>query len=280
MNILYHYTTLPELVKVVTKRQLKFISLLKYIELYEIPNFFPESLNPNIRKYFEDVFVSLWTKDKHESMLRWKCLSNIDNGIIIGIDFDSFGCNGTFESKIEVQNIFCTNIKVKQPDPIVRISESVQIPNVADYLDSIGTLKDEDFFEQENCIELIRNHHEKLENLPLISSVQNYPISQIRLLAKLIIPPRPSNKNGGKDYDRRLLNEGDIASVVVNLPQSFEIADIVVSPNFSDSNNDLLMAFLDNYGVKVNVRESCFRKPYQDLLMCEILKEGVKPARF
>ena len=98
MAYIYHYTSLHNFVSMISNNQLRLVRLDKFISRYEI-NYFPKELSHEepLKKRFEDIFISSWTRNAELSIAYWKLYSNLSTGIRIRINAEEI-----FEDDLQI----------------------------------------------------------------------------------------------------------------------------------------------------------------------------------
>ncbi|MDE6670170.1 MAG: hypothetical protein K2K26_10885 [Muribaculaceae bacterium] len=206
-----------------------------------------------IKRMFKDIFVSSWISDKNESIGLWKMFSSLESGVRIGINTTNmFSKSESCEVQVTplAFRIFGNSFKQKKPCNTIEMvavegRESCKV-EILEILNSE---------EQESSIEEIHANLQKKKNLPYISSNSlSYP-NEVRLISKVLSKNKPTNKKELKEYEAGIGMDDNFEFILVSLPSSFfEDIEIVVSPDFSETNYITLNAFLSKVGLHTAIR--------------------------
>ena len=256
MSYIYHYTSLPVLISIINTRQLKLTRLDKFNELYEPNGFFPKEIpnDSDIIRLFRDIYVSSWTTDETESMSYWNLFSNLETGIRIGIDASIvFSQSDSCEVQITPLS-FCFSSNFRQKTPNSKL-ELVKIKGCKSCIEEITDVINTE--EQFSSFEELRANIQRKKLLPYISSNNlSYP-NEVRLIAQVSSKTPPHNKKALKEYDYGTNMDYTIEFVLATLPSNFfENLEIIVSPEFSETNLNLLNAFLLKHSFHPAIRSN------------------------
>lgn len=269
MDYIYHYTTLPSLVSIISKKQLRLTRLDKFLNLYE-EGFPTISEDPwGLSKKMKNIYISSWTNDSSESLSKWKLFSNLEDGVRIGINTQKiFGDLGTCEISTVVPLPYIYNstfFQEKKPANKMCISSEINIIEQQ----KVFQIVYEDFNELLNadCKSLSKQY--ELINSLLTSSINSIASQrEVRLQIKTEVPRCPNKKREIEEYERGLRKDDLIDYILVSLPDIFfEDIEILVSPNFSEENLKLLQSFMSGQGHVVQVQESALARLYKDYLV-------------
>lgn len=255
MSYIYHYTTLPALISIISNRQLKLTRLDKFNELYEYNGFFPENMphDHEIKRMFKDIYVSSWISDNKESIALWKMFSSLESGIRIGVN-TSIIFSKSKSCEVQVTplafRILGNSFRQKRPCNTIELvaieGRESSKKEILEIINSEG---------HESSIEEIQANIQKKNNLLYISSNPlSYP-NEVRLISKVFSKTKPTNKKEREEYDAGIGMDDNFEFILVSLPSSFfEDIELVVSPDFSETNYITLNAFLSKVGLNPAIR--------------------------
>lgn len=256
MNYIYHYTSLTNLVSLLSSERLLLIRYDKFLALY-YPELYPVN-NDFLLNRYKDIFVSSWTKNSKESLVLWKQFGGYKETVRIGINTDSVFIDG----KIEIENYFTKAFfssqffLLKSGEKMVYLEELEYLP--LPEIQKIISFNDDYDLPREEWLKIV----ELRNRLEFFNMDTQKPIEEIRLSFR--VPERLiqySSKNK-RDYERASKNDDDIIAVFVKLPPKFfNSATFLLAPEFSDENRILLQSLLDNKGIRTTAVKSKLDTP-------------------
>lgn len=251
MTCIYHYTSLPAFISIIKNKQLKLTRLDKFVEFYEPKGFFPDNLarEHEFRLRVQNLYVLSWMKDGEESIGLWKLFSNINTGIRIGIDIEKFlSKSNNVESIIKPISLQLHGDNFKQKETITNL-KMYEIYGCIDCKSEINKVLYYDVLKPTDMTyeEYIR----RKSKLPFISSNPLAYNNEVRFVAEIRIKNSPKDKREMRLYKDQLFLDNQIEFVTASLPSCFfnEI-EIIVSPNFSETDLIMLNALLTRYGLR------------------------------
>lgn len=258
MEYLYHYTTLPSLVSMISKNQLRMLRLDKFLNLYDAD--FPTYIDfCGLDERLKDLYVSSWIDDQKETISKWKLFSNLENGVRI---------------RINTQHIFDENgiCEVNRVIPYSSIFFKDTFFQAKELINKVCMTKIQQKEEQERYkivnfnIEEVDAESEREQRIlidTLFSASFNPMTSQneVRLQVKTLRSMRPYKKNELREYEQKLKSDDNLHYIMVSLPDNFfKDIEVLVSPNFSEENLQMLQSFLSKQGITYQIQESKYKK--------------------
>ena len=234
----------------ILKNQLRLVRLDKFIAKYDpyLHNIIISS-DKFIREKFENCFVSSWTKLEDANISIWKLLSNLDDGVRIGIDTDKifndqkffeierylpiseWGGGAFFQTKVIDKRVLCKEVKYftyEQLEHIFQCNEE-NVP----------------YDEYKRCWQL-KNQAVDITSNFLAS------LDEVRLQLKFDPIQPPTKKKELEQFNREIKQDSlrEITAIDVVLPNDFfDNCEILVSPNFSEENFAMLKSFLTEQSI-------------------------------
>lgn len=255
---IYHYTSLPSLVSMISNNSLKLIRLDKFLAYYE-PNFFPKTLpiDHAIINDFRNVYISSWTTDAEESISAWRLFSSLDTGVRIGLDLER--CFGDVHfCEVEVfplqfpHSLIKSIFQTKIPDNKLVLSD---IQYVNDSQEMVNQIFNRDYLHGD--ADGIIKYFEHKKSLISLSSNKKTAYNEVRLQVEVIPPAKPYSNKALRKYEAGLFSDNLISVIIAKLPECFfKDIEIIVSPCFAKENICLLNDFISAHGINTSVQLS------------------------
>lgn len=193
--------------------------------------------------------------NKIESINLWKMFSNLQSGIRIGINTKKiFSESGKCETQVTpIAFPACANSFLqKTPSNTIEVVETKVCRDCKKEISDI--LKHQ---KTDSSVEEIIANIQRKNNLPNISSNSLACPNEVRLISRVCPKPKPYNKKDLIRYEREIDLDYHFRNILVSLPSDFfEDIEIVVAPDFSETDLITLNAYLSNNGLPTAIKSN------------------------
>lgn len=278
MDYIYHYTTLPSFISMISNNQLRLMRLDNFLNLYDV-SFHSSETHWKLNEKLENIYVSSWTDDSDESLSKWKLFSDLDDGIRIEVNvhniFDDFE-TCIVKRVIPFSSTLFFNetiFRIKEPENKLSISKVHIIEKQNLFQITSATFEELSKLFRDGC-DKFTQQFESINSLLTARTDSIASQNEIRLQLRTNVPSPPNRKRECEEYERALKEDDCINYIFVSLPDAFfKDMKILVSPNFSEVNLIMLESFLAKQGLNASAQKSIFTGSYKSYLQGQALYE-------